>query len=171
MLLVLLLILIPTLTCIGSAKKTIDNLPTYVPGGTSSASSSPYATYSYTGEWDIEPYAANTDENDEDTLITTVGTDADYFHIDFYVYDGDVDHPITVSYQFTMDGETSSKSQWEEVVPDDTLTIYWSNGFDTDNVGKVTVTLFNESDNASKLCDFTFEIVNGTMASPSVPVR
>ena len=164
--LVLLLILIPVLTCVGNAKKAIDSLPTYVPSTVSSSTTAPGSTTAnLTGEWNVDIYAANTDKNDEDTLITTVGTDADYFHIDFYVYDGDKDHPITISYNFSKDGETSSKSQWDSVVPDDTLTIYWEDGFDTETLGKVTVTLFNETAGGTKLCDFTFEIVEG--ATPS----
>ena len=61
-----------------------------------------------------------------------------------------------------MEGQTSDKSQWEDVVPEDTLTVYWDGGFSEGLSGDMTITLFNESAGGAKLCDFTFKIIDGT---------
>ncbi|MBQ6154096.1 MAG: protein kinase [Ruminococcus sp.] len=161
-LLTILLILIPVLTCSGGNKPT--PTPTTSPDSSSGTFSGFFdsTTAPSGGNWVVSVAAANTDENDEDTLMTTVKPGVSYFHVDFYVSKGDSSNPITVSYVVDTGTTTTDKKTWDDVEPEDTLTVYWSNGFSKDTEGTVTIILYNEDDGGAKLCDFTFEITDGT---------
>ena len=172
-LLVALLILIPVLTCSGGKKPTA---PTSAPSSSSSSSSSSNSTFvfptsatesSSKGDWVVSVSAANTDENDETTMMNTVKSGVSYFHVDFYVSKGDDSNPITVSYIVTAGSSSTDKKTWEDVKTDDTLTVYWENGFSKGTKGKVTITLYNENANSAKLCDYTFEITDDSSSGGS----